>query len=75
MKFYEQDFEDQADELKEMWDMLIQIRENIEEDNPFYRDIIDLLIEIDKEKDEIEERIPKDDTNEYLTAEYWRNQL
>lgn len=75
MKFYEQDFEDQVDELKEMWDMLIQIRENIEEDNPFYRDIIDLLIEIDKEKDEIEERIPKDDTNEYLTREYWRNQL
>ena len=47
----------------------------MESDNPFYVEVLDLMNRIHDEKKKTEEKMPKDNTNEYLKAEYWRNQL
>lgn len=75
MKFYNLSFDEQVDELHEMWYSLLDICGEIEKDNPFYDDIHDLMHRIYTEMTETKARMPKDNTNEYLKAEYWRNQL
>lgn len=75
MKFYDQEFEDQVDELDMIWDDLQKLIHELSEENPFYFDLLELANDVYEEEEKTKERIPKDDTNEYLTAEYWRNQL
>lgn len=75
MKYYDLTLEEQADELDTVyWDLQNVIHE-MESDNPFYTEVLDLMNRIHDEKKKTEEKMPKDNTNEYLRAEYWRNQL
>ena len=75
MKFYDLTLEEQADELDTVyWDLQNVVHE-MESDNPFYVEVLDLMNRIHDEKKKTEEKMPKDNTNEYLKAEYWRNQL
>ena len=75
MKFYDQEFDEQVDELEMIWDKLQEIIQETSIDNPFYTDILELSHRVYEEEEKTKERIPKDDTDEYLTREYWRNQL
>lgn len=75
MKFYDQEFEDQVDELDMIWDDLQKLIHELSKENPFYFELLELAHEVYEEEEKTKERMPKDDTNEYLTREYWRNQL
>lgn len=75
MKFYDQEFEDQVDELDMIWADLQKLIHELSKENPFYFDILQLANDVYEEEEKTKERMPKDDTNEYLTREYWRNQL
>ena len=75
MKFYDLNFDEQIEELDAIWCNLQNTIDEMETDNPFYTEIIDIMNRVHDEKKETEERMPKDDTNEFLTREYWKNQL
>lgn len=74
MKFYDLTLEEQEDELDELYWDLMRARDNLEKDNPFYDELFDLTIRVLEKKIETSKKI-KDNTNEYLKAEYWKNQL
>lgn len=74
MKFYDLAFEEQEDELDELYWDLMRARDNLEKDNPFYDELFDLTIRVLEKKIETSKKI-KDNTNEYLNNEYLRNQL
>lgn len=74
MKFYDLTLEEQEDELDELYWDLMRARDNLEKDNPFYDELFDLTIRVLEKKIETSKKI-KDNTNEYLNNEYWKNQL
>jgi len=75
VRFYDMEFDEQYEELDNMWWTLFNMTSDICKDNPYYDEILDLMNRIHDKKTETKNKIPQDNTNEYLTAEYWRNQL
>lgn len=75
MSFYDLSFDEQIDELNEMYFALFEITTSIEKDNPFYEEILEEMHRIHEEKEKTIERKPKDTTNEDLLSEYKRSVL
>lgn len=75
MKFYDLSFDEQVEELDEVWWKLQETIHEMKSDNPFYLEILDTMNRIHDEKNRIKEKIPKDNTDEYLLNEYKRSVL
>jgi predicted nucleotidyltransferase len=73
MKYYDLEFDEQVEELDTLLWSLQNIIHEVETDNPFYIEILDLTNRVYDEKKKTEERMPKDNTNKYLLNEYKRS--
>ena len=75
MKFYSQDWQDQSEELEEMINRLQNLVEDLCSDNPYKDQILETIIDIEKEKEEIDQRLQEqaNEELEYQELEYRRS--
>lgn len=75
MKFYNQDFEDQSEELEEMINKLQNIADDLCSDNPYRDYILETIVDAEKEKEEIDKKVQEqaNEELEYQELEYRRS--
>lgn len=75
MKFYNQDWQDQSNELDEMINNLQSVIDDISSDNPYRDYILETIVDAEKEKEEIDKKLQEqaNEELEYQELEYRRS--